>query len=422
MQTVNEFQQRLDGARESVHEKDSIRIYYEIILDENYNASDYIKTKEVAISELGDLFVKLKDAESIKQLIEKIRPTTINFPKSKTAKIIRKLLENLAVIPNTLKIQLQLVEETIKWCNEEKNNFLRQRLETRLAMLYFQDAQYKNALELLTSLLSEVRKLDDKQLLVEIQLLESRVHHRLRNLPKSRSSLTAARTAANTIYLEQDIQAQIDLQAGILHAEEKDYKTAYSYFYEAFEGFTSLKSHELNANLSLKYMLLCKVMTNNAEDIKQIMSGKMALKYNGDEIEAMRSIANAYKSRSLKDFYETKEKYKTYIEGDIVVSVHLSNLYENLLEQNLLRIIEPYSCVDIPFIAKKIDLEISKVEKKLSQMILDEKLKGTIDQNTNTVQIFELPPQDKLFPKAIETMQEMNKVVQSLFDLSSKLN
>ena len=89
---------------------------------------------------------------------------------------------------------------------------MRQSLESRLIGLYYDTNRFKDALDLGATLLKELKKLDDKNLLVEVQLLESKTYHALGNLPKARAALTSARTTANSIYVPPKIQAQLDLQ------------------------------------------------------------------------------------------------------------------------------------------------------------------------------------------------------------------
>lgn len=142
---------------------------------------------------------------------------------------------------------------------------------------------------------------------------------------------------------------------GILHAQEKDYKTAYSYFYEAFEAFNSLDDTD-RALKSFKYMLLTKIMTNNQDDVNGLLASKHGLKYAGKDLEAMKSINENYQRKSLIDFNKVLIDYHNEIRGDNIIKLHIEALYDALLEKNLFSVIKPYSKVQINFVAQRMHL------------------------------------------------------------------
>jgi hypothetical protein len=60
---------------------------------------------------------------------------------------------------------------------------------TRITQSYFRQLdtrQYKPALTLIDALLTELKRLDDKMILTEVHLLESRVYRGIGNFPKSK--------------------------------------------------------------------------------------------------------------------------------------------------------------------------------------------------------------------------------------------
>jgi 26S proteasome regulatory subunit N6 len=405
----------------------AVATYNKIIFDEsNLKDDELLRIKEEAIYRLGDLYCRLGKPVELSNLLKQLRPFFQDIPKAKTAKIVRTIIELVGKIPNTQDVQIELCKDSIEWSQKEKRTFLRQRIEARLAALYFEKSKYTEAQALIAKLLREVRRLDDKALLVEIQLLDSYVWTALSNIAKARAALTSARSAAAGIYCPPLLQADIDMQSGILHAQEKDYKTAFSYFFESFEGYSNL-NNQGNATRCLKYMLLCKIMTHHPEDVSTILSSKNVLKTDAvvetksSPIESMRAISKAYQARSLHDFEASLKQFKAELIDDPIVNTHLNELYDNLLEQHLLRIIEPFSRVEISHVAQLINIARDKVERKLSQMILDKKLNGILDAGKDCLVVYDDVKQDKLYTHAHQVVDNMNTVLDSLFERGKQL-
>ena len=377
-----------------------------------------VKVREEAVYRLAKLFVTGRQFDKVMSLLESANPLFVAIPKAKTAKIVRTVIEIVSEVTDATAMQIGLCEQVVAWCTREKRSFLRQRVQSKLAALLFKSAQYQEALTLCNKLLRELKRLDDKQLLVETHLVEARVQHALRNVPKAKAALTTARTNGNAIYVVPLLQGELDNMSGSLCCEEGDYTTAYSYFLEAFEGFANVngqgKVGDPRAGGCLKHMMLCKVLQGAADEVPGIVT-KWGAKYPSSDLSGLVAIADAAKKRSLEDFDAASAKYAASLSDDVLVAHHLTVLYESMLESNLLKIIEPFSCVEVERVAELIKLPTDKVERKLSTMILDKKFRGTLDQGRGVLIVFDDEDDDKTFAHAVEVIANTEKVIESLF-------
>lgn len=114
-------------------------------------------------------------------------------------------------------------------------------------------------------------------------------------------------------------------------------------------------------------------------------------------------------------------EYRQELVEDPIIKAHLESLYDSMLEQNLCRIIEPYSRVQVSHVAKVIALPADQVEKKLSQMILDKKLSGILDQGDGVLILFEPTHTDSTYEAALDTIHHLGKVVDTLYQKAKKL-
>ncbi|CAD7928812.1 unnamed protein product [Amoebophrya sp. A120] len=409
----------------------AIKAYRKLIFDSPLPESEQeVKDLELSIYRLANFYAKKEQVKNLVALCKEIRPLFIHFPKVKTAKIVRTLIDLVSRIQGDKPTQLiaDLCLDCINWAKAEQRTFLKHRVETRLCSIYVDMKKYESALQLLQLVLKEVKQLDDKMLLVEIHLIETRANFNCDNLPKARASLTAAKTNANAIHCPPLLQAEIDLWSGIVSMREKDPRTAFSYLYEAFEAFHANKDESthtskdycyVRALSALRCQLLCRIMQDEPAGVKTIAQQKNMLNYQGhDSVQAILKIAAAYEDRSLKKLEKVLADHPV---EDPVIQYHLRDLYDTFLEKNLLKILEPFSAVELSRVAELIELGVDKTTMKLSQLILDQKLAGTLDEGQGNLILF---PERKLRPTCkhiLETIKHESDCIDSLALLSKKI-
>jgi 26S proteasome regulatory subunit N6 len=342
--------------------------------------------------------------------IKEIKNTNNTFLVKLTVKLIAKLKKRKELLDEIVKV----CEEITKFCDETNNISMKSKIQTRLAEVYYIHEHYAKALEICNKVIFDLKRYEDNLGLIQLLLLESKIYYVTNGISKSKAALTSVKTLVTKVYVEPKLQANIDMQAGILAAHEKDFNLAYSYFFEAFDVYNIPNQKRRNKGLrAFQYMILSKIVGDHIEEVNNVVLSKQGKDYLGKEVDALRSIESAVKEKSIKLLEENIEKNREYFK-DPIIKYHINNLHNDLLEKNLIKIIKPYSVVEIDFVAKSIGLNYQDVLNKLRQMILDKKINGILDQGKGSLIIYDVESSNPYLDKSIETFKNLEKVVEAL--------
>lgn len=178
-----------------------------LIGEDTESGESNAKAKESAINGLAQLYVDSGRPENIQSIAVNFAHKLGLFSKPRLAKITKGLVDYIAKVKGSERLQIDLSKWLIDWCIEEKRTYLKHRMELKLSTLFLEVGEPEKALKVIEPILIEVRKADDKLLLVELYLLESKINHKICNFAKAKASLTASRANANNVYCQPSIIA-----------------------------------------------------------------------------------------------------------------------------------------------------------------------------------------------------------------------
>ena len=180
----------------------------------------------------------------------------------------------------------------------------------------------------------------------------------------------------NAAVADPRIMGVIREEGGKMFMSDGSWKEAYNEFYEGFRAYQ--EAGNTRAKDCLKYVVLANMLA--LSDINPFDAREAKVYQDEREIMAMKQLRLAYDANDLSGFESTLADKRHRILEDPFIMSFIDPLRRRMREQVLLALLKPYSRVKLDFLAKKLRLDLFDVEDILVNMILDDRIKGSIDQ------------------------------------------
>jgi len=279
-------------------------------------------------------------------------------------------------------------ETTLDALRDAKNERLWFKTMTKLGKLYFDREEYNRLARILKQLRNSCQTdegeddLKKGTQLLEVYALEIQMYTAQKNNKKLKALYD------QSLHIKSAIPHPLILGVirecgGKMHLREGEFEKAHTDFFEAFKNYD--ESGSPRRTTCLKYLVLANMLMKSG--INPFDSQEAKPYKNDVEIVAMTNLVTAYQNNDINEFENILKINRQTIMEDAFIREHIEDLLRNIRTQVLIKLIKPYTRIQIKFISGELNIESADVESLLVSCILDTTINGRIDQVSGVLEL-----------------------------------
>lgn len=285
---------------------------------------------------------------------------------------------------NQMSLLQEFYETTLAALQEARNERLWFKTNLKLGKLWFDVGEFPRLTRILKELHRSCQQADGSDdhkkgtQLLEVYALEIQMYTATKNTKRLKQLYEKALQVKSAIPHPR-IMGVIRECGGKMHMGARNFDGAHSDFFEAFKNYD--EAGNARRIQCLKYLVLANMLA--LSDIDPFDSPEAKPYTSNREIVSMTSLRGAYTRKDVREFEEILKQNSDSIMGDPFIREHIEELLSRFRSQVLLKLIEPYTRIEIPYAAKELNIEVRELEDLLVSLIIDGRINGKIDQVNN---------------------------------------
>eukprot|EP01029_Cantina_marsupialis_P031085 TRINITY_DN873_c0_g4_i1.p1 TRINITY_DN873_c0_g4~~TRINITY_DN873_c0_g4_i1.p1 ORF type:complete len:490 (-),score=162.99 TRINITY_DN873_c0_g4_i1:170-1639(-) len=338
-----------------------------------------------SLSNIIRVCARLNDEENVVAYFQKLLDMVATVTRNEIADAINLILDDLSGMADSTELQTKLFELTSKAMRTDNP-----RLWFSINLRHAKMLQKQNLLENLQALLSFVEQTVEESsdlnslssLVMELRCLQIQVYSEMKQLKKMKDIYSKVQEITGAL-ADPKIMGIIRESFGKMHVANKNWAPAENEFYSAFRSFQEIG--DIKAKDCLKYAVFVNMLAGS--EIDPFASPEAKVYKDDSEIIAIVNLHKAYEEGKIKRFQSILQNKNNKIKDDVVLGQLVEDILCNVRQQVICKRLGPFKSIRLSVLATELNTNIQEVQRLVERLILDEKIKGRIDQTSQILRL-----------------------------------